>query len=120
MTHALIVEDDVALQSLYDRILSINGYETLCADDGNVAIHYLENNPFPELIILDIRMPNCNGYEVLKYLQAHPHSNNVHVVIATATSEYKSYCDMLPSSEFLLKPVLPAHLQTIVKAIKTH
>ncbi|MGB7337717.1 MAG: response regulator [Phototrophicaceae bacterium] len=117
MARALIVEDDEALQRLYERVLTLNGYDTHCAGDGHIAIDYLEHSPSPNLIILDIRMPNCNGYEVLKYLQNYPNIDAVHVVIATATTDFSSYCDMLPSTDFLLKPILPTHLQSIARTI---
>lgn len=115
---ALIVEDEQALQLLYERILAKVDYEVIIAQDGNFAIQMLENGYIPNLIILDMRMPNCNGLEVLEYLQTYPHINEIHVVIATASSNFEDYVTMLPSCEFLLKPVLPPHLLKIVSRIR--
>lgn len=118
MMQALIVEDELALQILYERILANVDYEVVSAQDGNFAIQKLEQGFMPRLIILDIRMPNCNGIEVLEYLKTYPHIHNVHVVIATASRDFENYATMLPSCEFLLKPVLSPHLLEIVKRLQ--
>ena len=115
---ALIVEDEQALQLLYERILTKVNYEVIMARDGNFAIQLLEDGYIPNLIILDIRMPNCNGLEVLEYLQTYPYIDEIHVVIATASSNFEDYVTMLPSCEFLLKPVLTPHLLEIVERIR--
>ena len=114
MAKALVVEDELALQNLYSRILQKSGYQITTASDGNDAIERLENDEPPCLIVLDMRMPNCNGYEVLKYLQTCSFVNQIHVIIATASSEFEKYVEMLPSAEFMLKPVLVPHLRKVV------
>src|SRR5690606_7483611 len=106
---ALVVEDEAALHMLYGQILKNANFEVLKAWNGRDAIDYLENNAIPKLIVLDIRMPESNGLEVLQYLQSHPHVKDTHVVIATATNKAAEYVDMLPSAEIIYKPlVLPA------------
>ena len=115
MLKALVVEDEHALQALYGRILNSAGYQVATASDGNDAIYALQHDDPPHLIVLDIRMPSCNGYEVLRFLQTYPNIEHIHVVIATASREFEHYVDMIPSAEFLLKPVLPPHLLTITR-----
>lgn len=116
---ALIVEDEIALQQLYSRILkSVAGYDVTCTGDGDAAIHFLENNHLPDLIILDIRMPLCNGHAVLEYLQRRNDVDQVHVIIASASRQYEAYLEMLPSAEFLLKPILPTRLQEVVNRLR--
>ena len=117
MIKALIVEDESALRELYGRILESKGFMVSYASDGNFAIQCLEETYAPDLIILDIRMPNRNGLEVLEYLQDHPEINNIHVVIATASTDFQEYVSMLPSAEFLLKPVTSRHLTEIAGRI---
>lgn len=112
MVRALVVEDELALQGLYSRILEKSGYAVTKADNGQQAIDLLEGQA-PDLIVLDIRMPICGGYEVLQYLQDYPNIEAIHVVIVTATRKFQEYCAMLPSSEFMLKPVLSSHLQDV-------
>jgi len=54
---------------------------------------------------------------VLEFLQTCEDIENVHVVIATASRSYESYVEMLPSTAFLLKPVLPGHLQEVADRV---
>ncbi len=117
MLRALIVEDEIALQELYGRILEMLGFDVTVASDGNMAIEILQQVT-PHLILLDIRMPNVNGREVLQYLQSYPDVENIHVVIASATVEFSNYIDMIPSAEFLLKPIMPHHLEGVVSRLK--
>lgn len=118
MPKALIVEDEIALQTLYERILTRSGYEVVAALNGDEAIQYLQSEAPPQLIILDIRMPYRNGYEVLQYLQTYPDIEDIYVVIATASREFAKYVNMLPSAEFLLKPVLAPHLSQVLERIE--
>ena len=114
---AFIIEDELGLQVLYKAILSGAGYEIFTAIDGQIAIDMLEVGLVPDLIILDIRMLNRNGIEVMTYLQSHPQIDNMHLVIATATQKFEQYVDMLPSVDFLLKPIFPAQLLEIVERL---
>ncbi|MEM9953761.1 MAG: response regulator [Chloroflexota bacterium] len=114
MLKALVVEDEIPLQDLYSRVLENSGYAVAVADDGQQAIDLLQDHTPPNLMILDIRLPILGGYDVLQYLQAYPNKHLIHVVIVTATRDFEAYCDMLPSIEFLLKPVLPKHLLDVV------
>jgi CheY-like chemotaxis protein len=121
MLLALVVEDEPALQILYARILEKSGYEVLTASDGNEAILILQNSE-PHLLLLDIRMPNANGLAVIDYVRTSQH-HRMHIVVATATKEYERYINVLPSAQFLLKPVLPPQLfeiaEHVQKIIKT-
>ncbi|MEL7435297.1 MAG: response regulator [Chloroflexota bacterium] len=113
MVNALIVEDEKALQLLYTRLVESCGYAVASASNGHEAIAHLQRAGLPNLILLDIRMPHSNGHDVLCYLQEHPDVHNVHVVIVTASREFARYTSMVPSSEFVLKPLTPPVLKTI-------
>ncbi|GAB5494074.1 MAG: hypothetical protein Phog2KO_42890 [Phototrophicaceae bacterium] len=111
---ALVVEDEEGLQLIYKHILSDAGYDVRLAFDGYVAIKAIEEGLAPDLVILDMRMPNCGGLKVLEYLQTYENIDNMHVVIASATRDFETYVSMLPSCEFLLKPVLSPNLLEVV------
>jgi DNA-binding response OmpR family regulator len=115
--HALIVEDDPALQNFYDRILQQFNFDVHIAIDGEQAIAFLSGNA-PELIVLDMRLPYLNGVHILDFIAQTPHLNAVHVVIATASQEFEQYVQKVPSSEFLLKPVLPNQISEIAARIR--
>lgn len=69
----LIVDDEQALCEAASAYLSDNGYEVSCACDGQQGIQALEKQ-LPNLLLLDIQMPNMNGLEMLRELtERFPH-----------------------------------------------
>lgn len=118
MLSALVIEDESALRVLYSRVLESVRFTVEVAEDGNIAIEYL-NQFVPSLILLDIRMPKTNGLDVILYLQGNEHLHNTHVVIISASREFDRYTKMLPSAEFLQKPVLPPQLIEIAAHVKS-
>lgn len=115
--NALVVEDEISLQILYERILSKSGYNVIVANDGYFAIQIIEEGLIPDLIILDMRLPNFNGAQVLEYLEAYEHINQVHVIIASASSGFEHLASQLPSCEILRKPVLASDLLAIMARV---
>ena len=63
----LIVEDNILHMKLFNDILELQGYKTLQATDGEIVLEMTrENNP--DLILLDVRLPNKSGFEVVRQL----------------------------------------------------
>lgn len=69
MYDILIVEDDEAIANLLYMDISDEGYQCVCAYDGKEAADLLEKNAKFDLILLDIMLPEINGYELLKYIR---------------------------------------------------
>lgn len=115
--HALIIEDEPALQVFYERVLQKVDYTVSVARDGSEAITWLQDNPTPKLILLDIRLPGINGVAVAQHISNTPDLHTAHVVIASASQEFEKFVGELPSADFLLKPVLPAQLMEIANIV---
>jgi len=82
----LAVDDmPVSLRLLTD-ILKAEGYEVRSALNGELALRAAANNP-PDLVLLDIRMPEMDGYEVCRRLKAQPATRNVPVIFVSAVLE---------------------------------
>jgi CheY-like chemotaxis protein len=64
----LIVEDDTTLRDFGKLLLSAQGYEVLCAEDGFEGLAALKQS-LPDIIISDLRMPNMNGFEFLSVVR---------------------------------------------------
>ena len=64
----LIVEDDEAIANLIKINLIAEGYQCTCAYDGKTGADYIEKELF-DLILLDIMLPEINGYELLEYVK---------------------------------------------------
>jgi CheY-like chemotaxis protein len=79
----LVVEDDAASRELVRRVLEEQGCRVLVAEDGKRAIAVMEQET-PDLLILDLMMPEMDGFEVIERLRAHPPWAKVPVVVTTA------------------------------------
>lgn len=82
MIKILIVEDDELMIRMYERIFTHAGYSVDVAKDGQEGWEKIQENP-PDLILLDVMMPNVNGLELLKKLKAEPKFKDILVVLLT-------------------------------------
>jgi DNA-binding response OmpR family regulator len=77
-----IIEDEKALAEMYAGKLRREGYQVSIASDGNVGMAMVLQEP-PNLILLDIMMPNMNGVEVLTRFRQHTELANTKIVVLT-------------------------------------
>ncbi|MFA6971738.1 MAG: HD domain-containing phosphohydrolase [Gallionella sp.] len=82
----LAVDDTPASLRLLSDILKAEGYEVRSAISGELALHAANSSP-PELVLLDIRMPGMDGFEVCRRLKANPVTSDVPVIFVSAASE---------------------------------
>lgn len=82
----LIVEDDPAIARLLQVYLVEKGYHILMANRGDLALEICRVTP-PDLILLDVRLPDMSGYDVGIALRAAPDTQNIPIVVLTAFSE---------------------------------
>jgi len=76
----LVAEDDKFLMKVYETKLSKEGFEFIPASDGAMAISKIESEK-PNIILLDLIMPNKNGFEVLETIKANPELKDIPVLI---------------------------------------
>ncbi len=101
----LIVEDDRALADVFAQILSGEGYGITQADTGNKALQRAIHTP-PDLVLLDIKLPDIDGYAVLDALRNEPKTMHVPVIMLTALREIANELrafDLL-ANDYLTKP----------------
>jgi putative nucleotidyltransferase with HDIG domain len=82
----LVVDDTPSSLKLLTGLLKSEGYEVRSAVSGELALHAAGSNP-PELVLLDIRMPVMDGFEVCRRLKAQPATRDVPVIFVSAASE---------------------------------
>ena len=99
--HILIVEDDPAISRLIDMNLTLSGYRTFCAADGNQAVEALRGQEF-DLALCDIMLPGLDGFELLPYMK----EKNVPVIYVSAKSDVQSRVMglRLGAEDYLVKP----------------
>ncbi|MEK7166880.1 MAG: response regulator [Patescibacteria group bacterium] len=76
----LIVEDDLFLRKICQKKLEKQGFEVFLAEDGKIGIEQAKKN-HPDLILLDIILPNVDGFEVLKALKDDPSTNLIPIIL---------------------------------------
>lgn len=80
----LIVDDDLKLNDMLVEIFNMEGYETLSAYNGEDAIEIISDNSDIELVILDVMMPELDGWDTLSYIKKH---FEVKVLMLTALTD---------------------------------
>ena len=115
----LLVEDEIALDSVYMTRLVAEGYEVEAVSDGQSAITRAMQMQ-PDLILLDVMIPKVSGIQVLKTLRGDESTKNTKVIMLTALSQdnYKDQAEMLGISGYLVKSqVVIADIVAHVKGV---
>ena len=112
MAEILIVEDELSINELIRRNLSLTGHHCTQAFDGLSAVTLLENGKF-DLIVLDIMLPGLDGYQVFERTLGTP------VIFLTAKSELTDKLKGLAmgADDYLTKPFQMLELAARVEAV---
>jgi DNA-binding response OmpR family regulator len=107
----LIVEDNPFMSKLLQMRLKANEYEVSAAVNGKDALLKVINNK-PDLILLDVNMPQLDGFETARALKADPETKNLPIIFVTAKGEEQ---DILKAIEcgavsYIIKPFTPERL----------
>ncbi len=118
MPKILLIDDDPKAVKLMGYILHKEGYEITPALSGKEALGLLDKEKF-DLVILDIMMPEMDGYEVCRRIRANPATAKTPVIMLTAKAmpEDRIAGYEAGADHYITKPVLPAELVATVKAL---
>lgn len=86
MAKILIIEDDNDLREMYETRLTYEGFKVCVCDDGKNAVAITQKE-MPDLILLDIMIPNFSGFEVLELLKKNTETKNIPVIIMTVLDQ---------------------------------
>ena len=100
----LVVDDEPIVAEIAKRKLMERGYEVLTAADGQIALDLLVNH-IPDLILLDVQMPNMNGYVFIQELLKNTAHIAIPVVVLTAYNEMEPLFQQHGVKSYLLKPL---------------
>jgi phosphoserine phosphatase RsbU/P len=115
----LIVDDNEDNRYTLTRRLNREGYQNLtAAKNGREALECLQATPF-DLVLLDVMMPDINGYEVLERVKANSALSDVPIIMISALDEIDSVirCIELGAEDYLNKPFNPVLLRARVGAL---
>ncbi|HEX8915376.1 MAG TPA: response regulator [Humisphaera sp.] len=113
----LLCDDSDAERGAVARLLRSAGYDVHEADNGRDALRFLKSHEI-DLVLLDLNMPQVDGFGVLGYLQEHRRALPVLLLSGMSPNRIQTKIHTLPSHELpplLLKPVDPDQLLSLVE-----
>jgi DNA-binding response OmpR family regulator len=116
--HPILVVDDNAInREMLARRLERQGYSVAVAENGRQALEMARAEPY-DLMLLDMMMPEMNGFQVLQIWMADPVLSDVPVIVVSALDEIESVarCVELGATDYLAKPFNPVLLRARVEA----
>ncbi|NET46833.1 adenylate/guanylate cyclase domain-containing protein [Okeania sp. SIO2B3] len=113
----LVVDDNQVNRELLVRRLKREGHLVTAATNGFQALEIIQSQPF-DLVLLDIMMPQMNGYEVLETLKSDPKLRHIPVIMISAVDDIDSivHCIELGAEDYLSKPFNPILLKARINA----
>lgn len=117
MLKIAIIEDDQAIAQMYRLKFEAEGYDVQTAENGRIGLDLVESFS-PDIILLDIMMPEMTGDEMLKRLRATPFGTDVKVIILTNMGEQEAPPELqkLGVSAFIVKAEMtPRQVAELVK-----
>jgi CheY-like chemotaxis protein/MinD-like ATPase involved in chromosome partitioning or flagellar assembly len=114
----LIIDDDIDTLKLVGLMLQKQGYTIVAASNGPQGLEQAEREN-PDLILLDVMMPEMDGYEVTKRLRANPLTTNTPILMFTAKTQLDDKVTGFEAGadDYLTKPTHPSELHAHVKAL---
>lgn len=112
----LVVDDEREIRRLVASYLTDDGFVVEELDNGRSVIERMQRQPTPDLIILDVRMPEFDGIETLRELRR---TSDVHVILLTAAAEETDRLIGLSvgADDYVTKPFSPREVVARVKAV---
>jgi len=101
--NVLLVEDDLPIARVYQEYLKKEPYSVTHVDNGKEALDIIDNDT-PDVIILDLKLPDMDGIEILKHIQQRAISTSVIVITAHGSVNAAVEAMREGASDFMLKP----------------
>jgi CheY-like chemotaxis protein len=114
----LVVDDDPIMHRVLYQYLERNGYEMISASNGREAIE-LAKRELPNLIVLDVRMPDMSGLAALRELKETETTKAIPVIVVTVNADRMTHIqsELSGSAAFLSKPFRAAELLSEVRRL---
>ncbi len=116
LTKILLVDDN---PKYLEDVLPFYGYDLTCVTDGVQALKLLENNQKFDIVLLDVMMPNMNGWDALKAIRKNPLTTDIPVIMVTAVGEDQKMVSGLKigADDYIVKPFILPNLLARIEAV---
>lgn len=119
-TKILIVDDFPTMRKIIRQVLSQIGYsDVLEANDGQMALEVLKQNPDIKFVISDWNMPNLTGIELLRAIRSNPEHCNVPFLMVTAEADKENIVEAVKNgaNNYIVKPFNAATLRDKIEKV---
>jgi two-component system, OmpR family, alkaline phosphatase synthesis response regulator PhoP len=112
----LVIDDEPGIIEIVETNLEGDGFEVISASNGKEGLEKIKREA-PELVVLDVMMPEMDGWEVLRNLERDPETAGLPVIMLTAKAADEDYIYGLEEGavEYITKPFLPQELVNRIK-----
>lgn len=119
--HVMLIEDEPNIMEAIRFILSRDGWKVSCHSDGATAFAAIQRTT-PDVVVLDVMLPNRSGFDVLKDLREDPALKDLPVLMLTAKGQAKDRerAALLGSNAFMTKPFSNAEVRDRLRALVNH
>lgn len=116
LTKILLVDDN---PKYIEDVLPFYGYEVVCAYNGKQALEKLNGGEYFDLVLLDVMMPEMNGWDTLKEIRKTPSLQHIPVIMVTAVSEDQKMISGLKigADDYIVKPFILPNLLARIEAV---
>jgi Response regulators consisting of a CheY-like receiver domain and a winged-helix DNA-binding domain len=113
----LIADDDPVIRMTLRAMMEKNGFQVIEAEDGQSALQLVQIAP-PNLLLLDLNMPQMNGQQVIRYLKEDPINSGIPIIVLTSEADEKNQEETLNAGadDYIVKPLKPTLVVARVNA----
>lgn len=107
----LVIDDEKTIRVLLENYLK-KEYEVITKSDGEEGLNWLQEGNFPDLIVVDIQMPNLDGYEFIKNVRASGYFKEIPMIMLSGieSSAEKVKTLKMGANDYIVKPFNPEEL----------
>lgn len=113
----LVVDDEADIRLIIHSLLETDDYEVMSAENGQEALEKLEGGVKPDIILLDLMMPQVSGYRLLNELHQRGLHTAFSVIVMTADRLTKQQIDRMGLKGFISKPFDINELQRMIEEL---
>ncbi len=112
----LVVDDDAELQELVRVLLAHIGIETIAAETAAAAAQVLRQEPLPDLVLLDLMLPDVSGLELLRQMRSKKYFDKLPVIILSVLADPEQIREGLNAGadRYITKPYISNNLTNVV------
>jgi len=116
----LIVEDEPMMRSFLKRTLE-SDYEIITEENGKFALEWLYKGNLPDLLIVDLQMPEMDGFDFVEYIRRSGFFNRLPIIVLSSRDSVddRLRCFELGANDYLIKPFNPKELKYRINNLMT-